>query len=136
MEGRPFHYIVGTSEHGTQWIDISNNEIVEAGIVDKNILYRGNTPLVKVDDGYVAITHKVDMTTKVKTYINYLVKYGTDLSVKAISSPFKLTNTEIEFVTTMLIMDNEVLIGVTANDDTPEVLRFNKDEFMELVNMR
>ena len=101
MEGRPFHYIVGTSEHGAQWIDISTNEVVEAGIVDKNILYRGNTPLVKFDGGYLAITHKVDLTTKVKTYTNYLVKYGNDLSVQWISRPFKLTDSEIEFVTVM-----------------------------------
>lgn len=135
VEGRPFHYIVGTSEHGAQWIDISTNEIVEAGIVDKNILYRGNTPLVKFDGGYLAITHKVDLTTKVKTYTNYLVKYGKDLSVQWISRPFKLTNSEIEFVTVMQIVDDEILIGVTENDDTPLLFRFHKAEFLGMVNI-
>ena len=56
---------------------------------------------MKFDDGYLAITHKVDLTTKVKTYVNYLVKYGNDLSVQWISRPFKLTDSEIEFVTVM-----------------------------------
>jgi len=54
---------------------------------------------VKIDNGYVAITHTVDMHKPIKTYSNYIVKYGEDLSVKEISKPFKLTNTEIEFVT-------------------------------------
>ena len=100
----------------------------DVGEIDKNILYRGNTPLVKFDGGYLAITHKVDLTTKVKTYVNYLVKYGNDLSVQWISRPFKLTGSEIEFVTEMkLLPDNEILIGVTENDAIPRAMVFDLD---------
>ena len=115
-------------------IDIQTNKFTEGGFTAGE-LYRGNTPLVRTDCGYAAITHTVDMTTKVKTYRNYLVVYNQDLSVKWISRPFKLTETEIEFVTTLLVNEDEVLIGVTANDDTPEVLMFNKAEFLGMVNI-
>lgn len=96
---KPFNFVTGTYDGRTSFIDIVSGKMSDVGKPSSDALYRGNTPLVKVDDGYMAITHKVDMDAPVKTYINYLVKYGEDLSVKKISRPFKLTNTPIEFVT-------------------------------------
>lgn len=75
-------FVTGTYDGRTDFIDLSNKKI---GCVGKSIdgnLYRGNTPLAKIDDGYVAITHTVDMHKPIKTYTNYIVKYGEDLSVK------------------------------------------------------
>lgn len=134
MPGKPFNFVTATFKDGCEVLDVGKMTCRQIGIC-KGELYRGNTPLVRTDCGYAAITHTVDMTTKVKTYRNYLVVYNQDLSVKWISRPFKLTETEIEFVTTLLVNEDEVLIGVTANDDMPEVIRFNKAEFLELVNI-
>ena len=131
---KPFHYIVGTSRSGAQHIDISTGEVFDVGEIDKKVLYRGNTPLVEVDGGYVAITHVVDMDAPVKTYVNHVVKYDKNLCPVSISRPFKLTEKPIEFVTDLKVIGNEVLIGVTENDDTPLLLRFNKDEFFSEVN--
>lgn len=126
VEGRPFHYIMGTYEHGTQWIDISTNEIGETGTVDKNNIYRGNTPLVKVDGGYLAVTHKViSEPGKVKEYQNFVVRLDDELNVVGISRPFKLTHHPIEFITCLLRKGDEWWIGDTSNDDTPFLCRVN-----------
>ena len=86
----PFHYIMGTYSTGTQYIDISTGKTSVVGSISED-LYRGNTPLLKTQDGYIAITHKVDYEAHPKIYTNYFIKYGNDLSVKKISKPFKLT---------------------------------------------
>lgn len=99
-------------------------------MIDKNVLYRGNTPLVKVDGGYVAIVHgviDVDEQHKIKTYYNHFVKYDNNLLPVAFSRAFKLTNREIEFVTDLKFIGDEVQIGVTENDDTPVVMTFEKN---------
>lgn len=75
-------FVTGTYDGRTDFIDIFNRRIGCAGSPIAGNLYRGNTPLVKVEGGYVAITHMVDLNAPVKTYMNYIVKYGEDLSVK------------------------------------------------------
>lgn len=62
------------------------------------------------------------------------MKYDKNLCPVSISKPFKLTEKPIEFVTDLKVIGNEVLIGVTENDDTPLLLRFDKDEFLSEVN--
>ena len=54
---KPLHYIVGTSRSGAQHIDISTGEVFDVGEIDKKVIYRGTTPLVAVDGGYVASPH-------------------------------------------------------------------------------
>lgn len=126
VEDRPFHFIMGTYEHGTQWIDISTNEIGETGTVDKNDIYRGNTPLVKIEGGYITITHKVIYEPgKVKEYQNFIVRLDDGLNVVGISRPFKLTHQPIEFITCLLRKGDEWWIGDTSNDDTPFLCRVN-----------
>ena len=134
VEDRPFHFIMGTYEHGTQWIDISTNEICETGTVDKNNLYRGNTPLVKVEggdisNGYITITHKViNEPYKVKEYQNFVVRLDDGLNVVGISRSFKLTHHPIEFITTLLKNGGDWWIGDTSNDDTPFLCKVNTIE--------
>ena len=104
-------YIVGTSDKGAQHIDISSKDIVDVGSIDKDVLYRGNTPLVKVDGGYLAIVHcviDVDEQHKIKTYYNHFVKYDNNLLPVLFSRPFKLTNREIEFVTDLKMIGDDV----------------------------
>lgn len=75
------------------------------------MLYRGNTPLVKVDGGYLAIVHCViepDEQHTIKTYYNHFVKYDNNLLPVLFSRPFKLTNKEIEFVTDLKLIGDEV----------------------------
>ena len=135
---RPFNFIVGTSRHGAQVIDISKNTLTNIGATSKGEFYRGNTPLVKTDEGYVAIGHVVlppSPERPIKTYYNHLVTYSNDLCPVSISKPFKLTDSPIEFVTTMNEMpDNRIAIGVTAMDETPYVLVFDKKRLATGVN--
>ena len=135
---KPMTYIVGTSDHGAQHIDISNKDIVDVGRIDRNVLYRGNTPLVKVGGGYLAIVHcviDVDDQHKIKTYYNHFVKYDDNLLPVLFSRPFKLTNREIEFVTDLKLIGDEVQIGVTENDDTPVVLTFDRGQLFNEIGL-
>lgn len=103
---------------------------MDVGEIEKTVLYRGNTPLVKVDGGYVAILHSViepDEKHPVKTYVNHIAKYDNNLLPVGISRHFKLTDKPIEFVTDLKIIGDEVLIGVTENDDTPFAMAFDRD---------
>ena len=129
---KPYRYITATYQHGAQMVDISNDSFAEGGICDGDNMYRGNTPLIQTDSGYMTITHKViaDDYGR-KRYINYLVEYNTDLSVRRISKPFKLTDSNIEFVTVLLELPSGVIgVGVTEMDDKPLLMVFDRDEFL------
>ena len=85
---------------------------------------------MKKGDHYFTITHKVvpSSQTSIKTYWNYMVEYDANLNPVRISKPFKLTDSNIEFVTEMkLLPDNEILIGVTENDAIPRAMVFDLD---------
>ena len=101
-------------------------------------MYRGNTPLLKNKYGYVTILHKVIPPSKeqpVKTYVNYLCLYDNTLTPKWFSRPFKLTNQPIEFVTVLQpLNETDILIGVTSNDDTPEIQVYDAECLLQMVN--
>lgn len=83
----------------------------------------------------MTITHTLDFDErKRKRYNNFLVEYNADLSVRRISNPFKLTDQNIEFITTFIEDGDDVLIGDTIMDETPLLFRFNKQEFLKCVS--
>ena len=134
IQSMPFHYIIGTSPHGTQVIDIRNGILKTIGDTSGDF-YRGNTPLMKTNDGHMAILHKVLPACEerpIKTYVNYFAEYGNNLCPKKFSKAFKLCDSNIEFVTTMLeLPNNELLIGVTEMDETPYAMIFDKDTILD-----
>ena len=133
---KPFKYIAETYENGVVAMDISTGDMTQGGDLSGE-LYRGNTPLVETDFGYMTITHRLGMDERGrKVYMNYIVEYNKDLSVRRISNPFKLSDYNIEFVTTLdRFPDGELAIGVTVMDDTPLVMIYDELEFKEIVNM-
>ena len=134
---KPFTYVTGTSSKGACLIDISTTTTTEVVDYDPDDLYRGNTPLLKWGDGYLTICHKLTKDEfGRKRYLNYFVKYSKCLVPTRISSPFKLCESNIEFVTTMLQQGDSLLIGVTEADESPWLLEFNADELLGIVNMK
>lgn len=131
---KPYKYISATYEHGAQMVDIRTDRFTEGGICETE-LYRGNTPLLRTDCGYMTITHKLVFDErKRKRYVNFLVEYNADLSVRRISKPFKLCQSNIEFVTAMLDLGNgKVLMGVTEFDEKPLALVFDLHELSNMV---
>lgn len=99
-------------------------------ILDSNgEMLRGNTPLVKVDDGYITITHKViNEPGKVKEYQNFFVRLDDGLNVVGISRPFKICESNIEFITCLMRKGDDWWIGDTSNDDTPFLYKVNTTE--------
>lgn len=123
---KPFTYVTGTSSKGACLIDISTTTTTEVGDYDPDDLYRGNTPLLKWGDGYLTICHKLTKDEfGRKRYLNYFVEYSKHLVPTRISSPFKLCESNIEFITTLLKNGDEWWIGDTSNDDTPFLCRVN-----------
>ena len=108
---------------------------IDGGMIEsEDELFRGNTPLVETDFGYMTITHKLDFDEyKRKRYNNFIVEYNKDLSVRRISKPFKLTNSNIEFVTALMIGDGKMTIGVTELDETPFIMEFDKEDFVSKI---
>lgn len=98
-------------------------------------MIRGNTPLVNQGSCHISITHslEIDRSNGHKCYYNYLVPYGHDLSPVVFSKPFKLTNDEIEFVTTMISDGDDIHIGVTECDCIPYLMTFDKAAFFHAV---
>ena len=125
---RPMQYVIGTSAGGVQVIDIQTNEATEIGRFDAGDLYRGSTPLIKTEWGYLTITHKLaqDELGR-KRYLNYFISFDDALSVRKISRPFKLCESNIEFVTTMVINGDKAIVGVTEMDDTPMLMEFDRE---------
>jgi len=134
---KPFNFVAATFPEGVIQLDLTTNKFTQGGKIEPEKLLRGNTPLIQTDFGYMTITHDLYFDErKRKGYNNYIVEYNSDLSIRRVSSPFKLTDKNIEFITTFIEDGDDVLIGDTIMDETPLLFRFNKDEFMELVNMR
>lgn len=130
---KPFKFVSGTWEKGTQLFDMTTGKFIDGGIVDgEEGLFRGNAPLLKTDFGYMGITHKLDFDErKRKRYNNFLVEYNSDLSIRRISKPFKLCASNIEFVTTFLELPNdELFIGVTEMDEHPLGMIFDRKELV------
>ena len=133
---RPLTYVVGTSSHGAQILEVGTGSVCDVGTYDAEDLYRGNTPLVKIDGGYLAITHKlVNDDLGRKRYLNYFVVYDEQFMPTMFSDPFKLCESNIEFITTMHIYGDKMLIGVTEMDDTPMVMAFKSGELLGLLGL-
>lgn len=134
IPGKPYKYISATYDNGSQMIDMSADRSTEGGICEGD-MFRGNTPLLETESGYVTITHKVTSDEwGRKRYVNYLTEYNADLSVRRISKPFKLTDSNIEFVTTLLELPNgDIAVGVTEMDDKPLMMIFDKTDFMKVL---
>lgn len=135
----PYRFVAGTSSQGTRIADISasrpSSVFFDINAYDEDDLYRGNTNLIKTDDGYFTITHTLERdNVKNKIYRNHFVKYDQNLCPVKITEPFKFTNDKIEFTTTMLeLPDNEILIGVTEMDDKPEIHIYDRTELFNEV---
>ena len=59
--------------------------------------------------------------------------FDDDLNVRKISRPFKLCASNIEFVTTMQIDGNKMIVGCTEMDDTPMILGFDSEQILEML---
>lgn len=114
-------------------IDTTIDKFYDGGTTDDEEMYRGNSPLVKTESGYMTITHKLLRDNHNRPYyINFITEYNADLSIRRHSNPFKLCDSGIEFVTTMLELPNgELAIGVTEMDDKPMVMVFDKASLMD-----
>ena len=124
---KPFFFVSGTWQNGTQLLDMKGDKFICGGTIgSEDEIYRGNTPLVETNTGYLTITHRLVFDERGrKRYINYLVEYNKDLSVRRVSRPFKLTQSNIEFVTTLLMRGDKIIIGVTEMDETPWLMVFD-----------
>lgn len=133
VPNKPFTFITATWKDGVQIMDIHNGEFVTIG-KEGDDLYRGNAPLVKDGDGYMSIVHRLEKDAiGRKVYLNYVVEYSGDLSLKRISHPFKLSEFNIEFVTTLQPLPNgDVFIGVTEMDDHPMGMIFDRKALLSL----
>lgn len=108
-------------------MDISTTTITDIMDYASSDMYRGNTPLVKDGDGYMTICHRLtEGEYGRKVYLNYFVKYDRNLRPSRISKPFKLTDENIEFITTMNMTEDSIVIGNTVMDETPEVMTFSR----------
>ena len=113
---------------------MTNNRFTNIGKIENDKLLRGNAPLLKTDFGYMTITHILDFDElKRKRYNNFIVFYDNDLNVMKVSRPFKLSERNIEFITTFIEDGEDLLIGDTIMDEVPLFFRFNKQELLELV---
>ena len=133
---KPFTYITGTVKGGASLYNIKENKGYTVGIYNEDDeLYRGNTPLLRLDDDlYFTITHKLTHDDRGrKRYLNYFVVYDNDLLPVHISKPFKMTDYNIEFATYMSERDDELLIGTTVMDDTPELHVYDKKQVKSIM---
>ena len=136
---KPFTYITGTVKGGASVYDVKKNKGDIVGIYNEedDELYRGNTPLLRLDDDlYFTITHKLTHDERGrKKYLNYFVLYDNDLLPIRFSKPFKMTDYNIEFATWMTERDDELLIGTTIMDDTPEIHIYDRSELFNKVGL-
>ena len=135
---KPLKFVTATSTNGAKVRDLKYDVSTEVCDFDPDDLYGGNANLLKDNFRrcYFGITHRYFHGERGKrTYENFVVQYDENLRPVKVSTPFKLCDEGIEFITWWHREGDDVLIGVTEMDDKPMVMRFDWCEFLQRVNM-
>ena len=96
---------------------------------------RGSTPLIKYENGYLAVFHDVTHKNNDRFYLNRLVKFNDKLEATHISRCFKLTRHRISFVIGLCLHhDNKhVILGYSIMDRTTNFLKISNTEINRLL---
>lgn len=99
---------------------------------------RGGSQLIRWGDGYISITHEVDLfknylEQKDGIYRHRLCVWDKDLNLLGISKEFSFLDAHIEFAVGMVIHNDDVLISFGFQDNAAFVLRTPKMVIEELV---
>ena len=99
---------------------------------------RGGSQVVPWNDGYISITHEVDLFNnylgqKDGIYRHRLIVWSKDLDLLGLSDPFTFLDARIEFCTGLAVRDNDVLITFGFQDNAAFVLSAPHSIINELI---
>ena len=98
---------------------------------------RGNTPLLKMDDGkHICLVHWRGVENNMDYYHNFAV-FGRNMQVESISRSFKFDNVfPTEFCSSMFNLIDSSQIGITVceNDCFQYLYVIEKDKLLEFIN--
>lgn len=100
---------------------------------------RGNGQVIPFEDGYLTITHEVDLFNseagrKDGIYTHRLVQWTKDFKPVAKSFDFSFMGAHIEFACGLAEYDNDILITFGYQDNAAYILRCSKDTVKEYMN--
>ena len=99
---------------------------------------RGGSHVVRFGDYYICATHEVQFTPdeqgrKDGIYTHRFLVYDKDWNFVNCTPQFRLMNGEIEFITGMAKLGDEVLISFGFQDNAAYVLRLNQKSFFKFL---
>ena len=78
--------------------------------------FRGGSPGVPVDDGYVFAVHEVRVVDGERTYAHRLVRMSRDLVIDAVSPRFCFERSGVEYCAGLAVHGDELLLAVGIGD--------------------
>ena len=137
---KPFHFVKWTNPVEVVKVDIDTLSSKQVHLhnhlpnVSKYDL-RGGTPLIRWDkDTYISVVHECHFTLKnhlgFKDSIyrhRFILWDSTDFTVKLISEDFNFMTAEIEFCIGMEVIDDEVIIAFSYQDNCSYAIKTSKE---------
>jgi hypothetical protein len=91
--------------------------------------YRGSTPIIKVNEGYLYMIHQVGFDEGIRYYYHRFVHLDKDLRIIKFSPLFTFfENSRIEYCNGLCLVDDYLYITFSISDRKPYISRIKLDE--------
>lgn len=139
---RPYHYIKWADPTELVHYDISSNQsktIFDGTPVSIPISQRGGSQVLRVSEGWLALTHEVDLFNsetgrKDAVYRHRFVLWDENWNIIHYSRAFSIMGGHVEFATGMCIYRNKLLISYGFQDNAAYIMRTDLPTIMAFIH--
>lgn len=134
---KPFHFIRWANPTEVVKVDVNNfsSEIVFHGNhIQLPAELRGGTQLLSWDEGYLTVTHEINMDNARRKYRHRFVYWDKDFTNIKYSKMFSFTNADIEFACGMTEYHNNLLITFGVQDKSAFIINVPKSLVNKMIN--
>lgn len=142
---RPMHFVYGFRDYKVVVVKVCADgscEVLEndgavnmdwytAGDVHFNDI-RGGTPLVRIENGYLAVVHRQEWTYGGYCYRHAVVRFDDRLNLVDITRWFQFMHPVCEFCTGMALKDGKVYLTYSVLDCVPMLMEFTLEGLLSL----
>ena len=139
---KPYHYIKWCNPTEVVKIDPKTGISKQVFIGEENLIDgypRGGSQVISWKDGYVAITHDVDLfksevDRKDAIYYHRILFWDKNFNLLKSSNKFSIMGGQVEFCVGLTIHNNNMLMTFGFQDNAAYLLKFNESVLEEFLN--
>jgi len=139
---KPYHYIKWSNPTEVVKIDPQTGTSEQVFLDEQNQIDgfpRGGSQVISWRDGYIAITHEVDLFKsevgrKDAVYYHRILFWDKNFRIKKWSKKFSIMGGHVEFCVGLAVHDENILMTFGFQDNAAYLLRFNESVLEEFLN--